>query len=170
MADFGLSIDSSIEPNNEKLPLRWMAPEVLNRQKYTSKSDVWSFGILILEVLTDCIHPYSDLRWGKDFYEKVRSGYTYPLNVSDFFHSSHNQDGHELLFKIIRDCWQYDPWKRKSFSELQQIFINLLSAGEKLDIIRYMEQYTLQSNEDSSEEDVQESMYETPSSVSSDRK
>lgn len=42
-----------------KFPVRWTAPEGIMKQSYTSKSDVWSFGVLMFEILTFCQLPYA---------------------------------------------------------------------------------------------------------------
>ena len=42
-------------------PIRWLAPECINDQKYSLKSDVWAFGITIIEILTQSI-PFKDLQ------------------------------------------------------------------------------------------------------------
>lgn len=41
--------------------LRWAAPEVITHGKYTSASDVWSFGILMWEVMSYGERPYWDM-------------------------------------------------------------------------------------------------------------
>lgn len=45
-----------------KIPVRWTAPEAIYRRKFTSSSDVWSYGVLMWEVMTYAQHPYDD--WG----------------------------------------------------------------------------------------------------------
>ena len=55
IADFGLSrgVDKkSYYKGGEFLPIRWMPPEALMDHRFTSKSDTWSFGVLMWEVLT----------------------------------------------------------------------------------------------------------------------
>jgi len=64
VADFGMS---RILTNNESSktasnigPLRWMAPESLSRNEYSSRSDVWSFGVLVYEILARDT-PYKEM-------------------------------------------------------------------------------------------------------------
>ena len=49
---------STILPGGTKFPLRWSAPEVLMVSQYSIKSDVWSFGILMYEIITKGALPY----------------------------------------------------------------------------------------------------------------
>ena len=79
VADFGLSsyLYSSIEEMSEELassglPVRWMAPEVLMTRQVTSKSDVWSFGVLIWEIMGLGAVPYPEVsRIDMEFVEVI---------------------------------------------------------------------------------------------------
>ena len=79
VADFGLSsyLYSSIEEMSEELassglPVRWMAPEVLMTRQVTSKSDVWSFGVLIWEIMGLGTVPYPEVsRIDMEFVEVI---------------------------------------------------------------------------------------------------
>jgi len=42
------------------LPLRWLSPEVITQGLFTSKSDVWAFGVLLWEIITLGEQPYSN--------------------------------------------------------------------------------------------------------------
>ncbi|XP_046569526.1 hepatocyte growth factor receptor-like [Haliotis rubra] len=63
VADFGLCRDIYekgyyTSDNKKKLPIRWMAPESMERGSYSSKSDVWSLGVVLWEMLTRGATPY----------------------------------------------------------------------------------------------------------------
>ena len=64
VGDFGLSRDMHHgdyyrSGQHSELPLKWMAPEAIERQYYTEKSDVWSFGVTMWEIMTRGITPYA---------------------------------------------------------------------------------------------------------------
>ncbi|MED6232947.1 hypothetical protein ATANTOWER_004724 [Ataeniobius toweri] len=68
VADFGLARDvydkeyySVHNKSGVKLPVKWMALESLQTHKFTTKSDVWSFGVLLWELMTRGAPPYSDV-------------------------------------------------------------------------------------------------------------
>ncbi|PIO70875.1 hypothetical protein TELCIR_07250 [Teladorsagia circumcincta] len=68
LSDFGLSRELSnrakkykLKDMKQRLPIRWLAPEVLSSGTYSKKSDVYSFGILLWEIYMDGQTPYSNM-------------------------------------------------------------------------------------------------------------
>jgi hypothetical protein len=67
VSDFGLSRQAPSSANDYYgaegggMPIRWSAPEVLQRRKYSDKSDVWAFGVTLWEVLSLAMVPYYEL-------------------------------------------------------------------------------------------------------------
>ena len=67
ISDFGLAkhmenaygdYDMYNMETNTKLPIKWLAPEVLKNKQFTTMSDVWAFGILVWEIFTRGLIPY----------------------------------------------------------------------------------------------------------------
>lgn len=85
VADFGFARDVSstalvYERKSEgRLPIRWMAPESLYDNVFSVKSDVWSFGVLIWEVVTLGSTPYPGLS-AADVMRKVRKRLYHIIN------------------------------------------------------------------------------------------
>ena len=58
------------EDINDDLPLKWKAPECLKEYRYSTKSDVWAFGVVMYEVLTLGCPPFGNLS-DEDVYNHV---------------------------------------------------------------------------------------------------
>ncbi|XP_041351052.1 uncharacterized protein LOC121370023 [Gigantopelta aegis] len=121
VCDFGLSRD--IYNDNEykkltngKLPLKWMAIESLRDRVFTTQTDVWSFGILLWEIVTMGASPYPNIALA-DLYYVLINGYRMdkPSNCSD-----------ELYF-IMRKCWEERPQERPCFTQLRLMVEELLT-------------------------------------------
>ncbi|KAL6485403.1 hypothetical protein MHYP_G00047950 [Metynnis hypsauchen] len=91
-----------------KFPVKWTAPEAIHDNKFSIKSDVWSFGILLYEIMTFGQIPYSTLT-NSQVVQKLRSGYrmSCPANCP------------KLLYDIMMDCWKETPANRPTFETLQ---------------------------------------------------
>jgi len=81
VADFGLSRVGSEDQikNGEKIPIKWTAPEAFMEKKYSEKSDVWSFGVVIWEVFSFGGKPYATLKHS-EYKSHINEGYrmTFP--------------------------------------------------------------------------------------------
>ncbi|XP_050338118.1 tyrosine kinase receptor Cad96Ca isoform X2 [Bactrocera neohumeralis] len=120
VADFGFARDvvtSKIyERKSEgKLPIRWMAIESLFDNIFSVKSDVWSFGILMWEIVTLGSTPYPGIS-AADVMRKVRDGYR--LDKPEHCRRE--------LYNIMYYCWSGDPNERPTFVELVQMLDKLL--------------------------------------------
>ena len=60
VADFGLSflVSGNLRIKEGKVPTRWLAPEVLHSNLYSTKSDTWALGVTLYEIWTDGSQPY----------------------------------------------------------------------------------------------------------------
>ncbi|XP_073812331.1 tyrosine kinase receptor Cad96Ca [Musca autumnalis] len=122
VADFGFARDvitSKIyERKSEgKLPIRWMAIESLYDNIFSAKSDIWSFGILMWEIVTLGSTPYPGLS-AAEVMRKVRDGYR--LEKPEHCRRE--------LYNIMYYCWSKDPNDRPVFQELVQMLDRLLQA------------------------------------------
>src|SRR5262245_27989666 len=80
IADFGLSRSLEKEyykSQNRVIPYKWCSPEVIQHGKFSTKSDVWSFGICLWEVFSFGAIPYKTFS-NQEAVEKVESGYRLP--------------------------------------------------------------------------------------------
>ncbi|XP_020714061.1 tyrosine kinase receptor Cad96Ca isoform X3 [Ceratitis capitata] len=120
VADFGFARDvitSKIyERKSEgKLPIRWMAIESLYDNVFSLKSDIWSFGVLMWEIVTLGSTPYPGIS-ASDVMRKVRDGYR--LEKPDHCRRE--------LYNIMYYCWSSDAGDRPTFLELVQMLDKLL--------------------------------------------
>ncbi|XP_014698687.1 tyrosine-protein kinase Fer isoform X1 [Equus asinus] len=113
ISDFGMSRqeDGGVYSSSglKQIPIKWTAPEALNYGRYSSESDVWSFGILLWETFSLGVCPYPGMT-NQQAREQVERGYR----------MSAPQHCPEDVFKIMMKCWDYKPENRPKFGELQK--------------------------------------------------
>ncbi|XP_066583156.1 tyrosine-protein kinase CSK isoform X1 [Prorops nasuta] len=74
VSDFGLARDENFSLDGGKLPIKWTAPEALKQNKFSNKSDMWSFGILLWEIYSFGRVPYPRIQLA-DVVKCVEKGY-----------------------------------------------------------------------------------------------
>ncbi|XP_058819026.1 uncharacterized protein LOC131681941 [Topomyia yanbarensis] len=125
ISDFGLTRDvyeddAYLKKSKDRVPVKWMAPESLADHIYTTKSDVWAFGVLCWELITLGASPYPGIP-PQNLYTLLKQGYRMdcPKNCS------------EEIYSIVRSCWTDDPKLRPSFKFLAGQFEQLLGRSAK---------------------------------------
>ncbi|XP_060082927.1 vascular endothelial growth factor receptor 1-like [Ylistrum balloti] len=134
ICDFGLAKDCYKNPEYFKkgdgpVPVKWMAIESLTHRLYTTKSDVWSYGIFLWELFSLGGSPYPGVEINEKFIDLVKGGYIMdkPYYASD------------EMYKVMKATWRHDPDDRPSFSGLASLMGDFLEANVK--------QYYLDLNE-----------------------
>nr|XP_023867521.1 tyrosine-protein kinase Fer isoform X3 [Salvelinus alpinus] len=113
ISDFGMSRqeDDGIYSSSglKQIPIKWTAPEALNYGRYSSESDVWSFGILLWETFSLGVCPYPGMT-NQQAREQVEKDYrmSCPTKCP------------EEIYKVMQKCWEYKPENRPKFADLQK--------------------------------------------------
>ncbi|XP_053718205.1 tyrosine-protein kinase ABL1 isoform X1 [Synchiropus splendidus] len=115
VADFGLSRlmtgDTYTAHPGAKFPIKWTAPESLAYNKFSIKSDVWAFGVLLWEIATYGMSPYPGIDLSQ-VYELLEKDYR----------MDRPEGCPEKVYELMRDCWRWNPTERPSFAETHQAF------------------------------------------------
>ncbi|XP_010148984.1 PREDICTED: tyrosine-protein kinase CSK [Eurypyga helias] len=114
VSDFGLTKEASSTQDTGKLPVKWTAPEALREKKFSTKSDVWSFGILLWEIYSFGRVPYPRI---------VSEDHPFPLLLGCFF------GGRDPMppppHTATQRCWTLDPGHRPSFHQLREQLVHI---------------------------------------------
>ncbi|XP_022108589.1 nephrin-like isoform X2 [Acanthaster planci] len=122
VSDFGLARDIKSRrmyqrQSEGRLPIRWMALESIVDDVYTTEGDVWSYGILLWEIVTLGARPYPTMS-AKTMIAKLQEGYRMPR-------PDHCQDE---IYQMMLTCWKEDPTTRPSFTDISQKLEKALEA------------------------------------------
>jgi fibroblast growth factor receptor 1 len=101
-----------------RLPIKWLAPESLKQREFSSKSDVWSFGITLFEM-----YSFGQVPFGKIDVRKL----------SDHLERGVRPERPDLcgeeMYDVMKKCWQMDPEERPTFQELLTLLTVLLERS-----------------------------------------
>uniref|UniRef100_A0A8C5DT58 receptor protein-tyrosine kinase n=1 Tax=Gouania willdenowi TaxID=441366 RepID=A0A8C5DT58_GOUWI len=130
VSDFGLSRVLEDDPEGTyttsggKIPIRWTAPEAIAYRKFTSASDVWSFGIVMWEVMAFGERPY----WDMSNHEVMKA-------INEAFRLPAPMDCPSAVYQLMLQCWLQDRSKRPRFGDIVSLLDKLLRSPESLKAI-----------------------------------
>ena len=112
ISDFGLSRDIYAADyyrvqSKSLLPVRWMPPESILYGKFTTESDVWSFGVVLWEIYSYGLQPYYGYS-NQEVIEMIRSRQLLPCP----------EDCPSRMYAFMVECWHEVPGRRPSFAEI----------------------------------------------------
>ncbi|XP_032381409.1 ephrin type-B receptor 3b isoform X8 [Etheostoma spectabile] len=139
VSDFGLSRfleDDSTDPTytsslGGKIPIRWTAPEAIAYRKFTSASDVWSYGIVMWEVMSYGERPYWDMS-NQDVINAVEQDYRLPPPM----------DCPTALHQLMLDCWVKERNLRPKFTQIVATLDKLIRNAASLKVVTNSTQST----------------------------
>lgn len=117
ISDFGLSTavsegkDYYQASQGGRWPIKWYAPESVNYGTFSHASDVWSFGVLLLEMYTFGDQPYDGMT-GMEVVKFIDSGKRL----------SRPAKAELEVYSMMTWCWEQEPQKRPKFLELFKFF------------------------------------------------
>ncbi|XP_005177245.1 fibroblast growth factor receptor homolog 1 [Musca domestica] len=161
IADFGLARDIQDtdyyrKNTNGRLPIKWMAPESLQEKFYDSQSDVWSYGVLLWEILTYGEQPYPNIMSAEELYSYLITG----QRMEKPPRCSLN------IYMLMRQCWHFDSNARPTFSEIVENLDKILQLSSTMPHEEYLDlsMPMLETPPSSSDEESEsETFLESPS-------
>ncbi|XP_011143741.2 tyrosine-protein kinase Abl isoform X2 [Harpegnathos saltator] len=122
VADFGLARlmrdDTYTAHAGAKFPIKWTAPEGLAYNKFSTKSDVWAFGILLWEIATYGMSPYPGVDL-TDVYHMLEKGYRMDCPPGC----------PPKVYELMRQCWQWSAADRPTFKEIHHSLENMFQES-----------------------------------------
>jgi len=125
ITDFGLCRVSNrdyeyVSANqNQQLPFRWTALECFGSEsKFSEKSDIWSFGVVMWEIFARNLVPYEGIADSTTLRDFLRGGGRLP-------HIQPELTPKELYEDVMMRCWDESPAIRPTFNELRQKVLNI---------------------------------------------
>ncbi|XP_013389153.1 fibroblast growth factor receptor 3 isoform X4 [Lingula anatina] len=134
ISDFGFAKDvieshTYIKQSQSRLPIRWMSPEALFDNIYSTQSDVWAYGVLLWEIVTLGSSPYPGMS-AKQVMEAVTEGYRMPQ-------PPHCSLG---MYIIMLSCWEEVPSSRSTFKDIvNSLDVLLASESDVLTLGKFEE-------------------------------
>ncbi|GBP31636.1 Tyrosine-protein kinase transmembrane receptor Ror [Eumeta japonica] len=123
ISDFGLSRDIYSSDyyrvqSKSLLPVRWMPPESILYGKFTTESDIWSYGVVLWEIYSYGLQPYYGYS-NQEVIAMVRGGelLASPAGCPN------------SLYGLMRDCWRHTPHTRPTFEDIVNRLLTWIQMG-----------------------------------------
>ena len=128
ISDFGLarsvhSVDYYRGSEHDAIPIRWMPLEAILYNKFSTQSDVWSFGVVLWEIFSFALQPY----YGLTHDEVVRY-------IKDGKVLAQPDQTPQQVYELMKQCWHRRPTSRPSFSTLHKTLKNMYEKYEKNEV------------------------------------
>ncbi|XP_071081930.1 hepatocyte growth factor receptor-like isoform X2 [Haliotis cracherodii] len=115
--DFYFGDDSTV-----KVLLKWMAPEVIDDFNFSSKSDVWAYGVVMWELLTRGVTPYPDV-----------DSADLPAYIKGGKRMKKPKQCPENMYQLMQKCWTEKPEDRPTFQAVQDELKTFIQSDEGVD-------------------------------------
>ncbi|XP_037082121.1 tyrosine-protein kinase ABL1-like [Pollicipes pollicipes] len=126
VADFGLARlmrdDTYTAHAGAKFPIKWTAPEGLAYNKFSTKSDVWAFGILLWEIATYGMSPYPGVDL-TDVYHLLEKDYRMQCPPGC----------PSRIYELMQQCWRWGPADRPTFREIHHSLETMFQESSIVD-------------------------------------
>ncbi|XP_036889973.1 tyrosine-protein kinase Tec isoform X1 [Sturnira hondurensis] len=123
VSDFGMARyvldDQYTSSSGAKFPVKWCPPEVFNYSRFSSKSDVWSFGVLMWEVFTEGRMPF-----------EKNTNYEVVTMVTHGHRLHRPKLASKYVYEVMLRCWQEKPEGRPSFGDLLRTIDELVECED----------------------------------------
>nr|KAG5714076.1 hypothetical protein BaRGS_020404 [Batillaria attramentaria] len=128
ISDFGLarsvhSVDYYRGSEHDAIPIRWMPLEAILYNKFSTQSDVWSFGVVLWEIFSFALQPY----YGLTHDEVVRY-------VKEGKVLGQPERTPQPVYDLMKQCWHRRPAGRPSFNTLHKTLENMCEKYEKSEV------------------------------------
>ncbi|KAF8570470.1 hypothetical protein P879_04249, partial [Paragonimus westermani] len=112
ITDFGLAkcmdcIESEYHASGGRMPIKWLAVECIQGKIFSSKSDVWSYGVTLWEMCSFGARPFEGIR-ARDLLDRLEKGIRLPQPETTSIE----------FYSLLLNCWEADPNRRPTFQEL----------------------------------------------------
>ena len=124
LASTGTYAQKATSSVGDGLPFRWMSTEAIERRRFSEKSDVWAFGVVLWEMFTHGMVPYALISSDSEVAERVIAGdrLERPLQPTEC---------PEGVFSTMQKCWMTQVRDRPTFAHVKNFILHhFLKEGE----------------------------------------
>ncbi|XP_072334670.1 tyrosine-protein kinase STYK1 [Scyliorhinus torazame] len=108
-----------------QVPIKWLAPERVVKRPITEKSDTWSFGILLYEIVTLGSPPYPEFQ-PLEIFPKLQRNYRMPKP----------SNSSNALYDLMKHCWQWKPYDRPNWSGVINKLVSLMNHADGIKLLQ----------------------------------